>query len=230
MAPCALASTGGPAGNLAAVAHQTVDEILALLEAVRVEGLPPALHARASPEAYRSMSHDVLRQSHAHAAAERPTASAVYAQGDRAMYLWSRQGPDAAPWVALVTSVSRTRAGIVLNAGYRVVVESAEEAAALAGDPGRALATLLARYGVSFYTGRKRVYFAAEHRVELPARLETLGPDAFARAVGLETPPVGAKVAVNVVASPGEGGETLLSWFFVLDLTRYEQETRPRGR
>ena len=30
--------------------------------------------------------------------------------------------------------------------------------------------------------------------------------------------------------SPAEAGVTLLSWFFVLDLTRYEHETRQRGR
>jgi hypothetical protein len=212
------------------VANQTVDEIVASLEAVRAEGAPEGPYVRAAPEAYRAMSHDVLRQPHAHDTAERPGAAAVYTQGERALYLWSRQGPGGAPWVGLVTSVSRTRAGIVLNAGYRVLTGTPEEAAALAEDPGRALATLVSRFGVSYYTGRKRVYFMPEHVVELGARLETLGPDAFARAVGLETPPDGAQVAVNVAVSPGDGATTRLSWFFVLDLTRYERETRPRGR
>lgn len=213
------------------MANQTVDEIVEALAAVRAEGVPGGPYVRAAPEAYRAMSHDVLRQPHAHDTAERPRASAVYAlEDDRAMHLWTRQGPGGAPWVGLVTSVSRTRAGIVLSAGYRVLAETPEEAEALAEDPGRALATLVSRFGVSYYTGRKRVYFLPEHVVELGARLETLGPDAFARAVGLETPPDGAQVAVNVAVSPGEGATTRLSWFFVLDLTRYERETRPRGR
>lgn len=212
------------------MAAQTVDEIVASLEAVRADGAPEGPYVRAAPEAYRAMSHDVLRQPHAHDTAERPRASAVYAQGDRGLCLWTRPGPNGAAWVGLVTSVSRARAGIVLNAGYRVLTESAEDAEALAGDPGRALATLVTRFGVSYYTGRKRVYFMPEHVVELPARLETLGPDAFARAVGLETPPDGAQVAVNVAVSPGDDGATRLAWFFVLDLARYERETRPRGR
>lgn len=210
--------------------HQTVDEIAELLEAVRAEGAPQGPYVRTSPEAYRSMSHDVLRQSHAHDAADRPRASARYRQGEREMSLWTRQGPEEAPWVALVTSVTRVRRGIVVNAGYRVGAESPEAAAALAADPGRAFATLVNRFGVSFYTGRRRVYFAPEHLIPLDGKLESLGPEAFARAVGLEEPPVGAKVAVNVAVSQAEPGITRLSWFFVLDLVRYEAETRPRGR
>ncbi len=212
------------------MANQTVDEIVALLEPLRAEEGPRPPYARAAPEAYRAMSHDVLRQSHAHDAAERPDASASYVQDERAMHLWTRQGPGDAPWVALVTSVTRTRAGIVLNAGYRVVTETPEEAAALALDPARALATLATRFGASFYTGRKRVYLMPEHLVEIGGRLDSLGPDQFARAVGLETPPDGSKVAVNVVVSPGEGTTTRLSWLFVIDLTRYEAGSRPRGR
>ncbi len=212
------------------MANQTVDEIVALLDGVRVDVVPEAPSVRAAPEAYRAMSHDVLRQSHAHDTAERPDASARYEQGERFMSLWTRQGPKGAPWVGLAISVSRTRAGAVLNAGYRVSTDSADEAAALAGDPARALATLVTRFGISYYTGRKRVYFVPEHLVELSVRLDTLGPDQFARAVGLETPPDGSKVAVNVVVSPGEEGVSRLAWFFVLDLTRYERELRPRGR
>lgn len=212
------------------MAHQTVEQIVESLEAVRADGAPEGPYARATPAAYRSMSHDVLRQSHAHDAAERPDGAARYESGGGALNLWTRRGPSGAPWVALVTSVNRTRKGILLNAGYRVPADSTEDAAALAADPARALATLITRYGVSFYSGRRRVYFLPEHLVPLTAPLETLGPDAFARAVGLETPPDGAKVAVNVAVSPGEDGATRFSWFYVLDLTRYEEDARPRGR
>ncbi len=210
--------------------HQSVDDITQLLEANRAAGVPEGPFARATPEGYRSMSHDVLRQTHAHDAAERPDGAASYSGDGAVLNLWTRRGPDGAPWVALVTSVNRTRKGILLNAGYRVLADSADEAAALAVDPARALATLITRYGVSFYTGRRRVYFLPEHLVALDAPLSSLGPDAFARAVGLETPPDGAKVAVNVAVSAGDKGITRFSWFFVLDLTRYEQETRQRGR
>lgn len=212
------------------MANQTAEEIVALLAPLRAADAPVGPVVRAAPEAYRAMSHDVLRQSHAHDAVERPTASASFVQDDRAMHLWTRQGPGGAPWVALALSVTRNRAGAVLNAGYRVVADGPGDAAALAADPARALATLVTRFGVSFYTGRKRVYLMPEHLVGIEGRLDALGPDEFARAVGLETPPDGAKVAVNVVVSPAEGGATRLSWFFVLDLTRYESESRPRGR
>ena len=212
------------------MAHQSVDDIVDLLEAVRADDAPPGPFARATPEAYRSMSHDVLRQTHAHDAAERPDGAARFEGAGPDLDLWTRRGPDGAPWLALATSVTRTRKGILLNAGYRVLTTSTEEAAALAADPARALATLITRYGISFYSGRRRVYFLPEHLVPLDAPLATLGPDAFARAVGLETPPDGAQVAVNVAVSPGDQGVTRFSWFFVLDLTRYERDARPRGR
>lgn len=212
------------------MANQTADEIVDLLEPLRSVEPPSGPYARADPGAYRAMSHDVLRQTHAHDTAERPAASAAYLQGDRELFLWTRPGPGGAPWVGLATSVTRGRGGIVVNAGYRVPVGSADEAAALAEDPSRALAELVTRFGVSYYTGRKRVYLQPEHRVELEGRLDALGPDQFARAVGLETPPDGAKVAVNVALGQDDEGATLLRWFFVLDLTRYEAEARPRGR
>jgi hypothetical protein len=210
--------------------RQTVDDICDLLADCRAYGAPAGPYARATPDAYRGMCSDVLRQSHAHDAADRADASAAYEHGDSAMYLWTRQGPDNAPWVALVTSVSRTRAGTVLNAGYRVGADSPEEAAALADDPSRTLATLVTRFGVSYYTGKKRVYFVPEQSVEIEGRLEALGPEEFARATGLETPPDGSRVAVNVSVSPGEDGMTLLRWLFVLDVTRYEKEMRPPRR
>jgi hypothetical protein len=176
------------------------------------------------------MSHEVLRQTHAHDAVERPDASARYEHGATAMHLWTRQGPGGADWVALVSSVTRTERGIVPNAGYRVLTETPEEAAELARDPGRALATLLARHGVSYYDGRQRIYFTPQLLVNLPGPLETLGPDAFARAVGLEEPPEGSLVAVNVAVSTGRDGTTRLSWLFVLDLTAYEREAQARRR
>lgn len=210
--------------------RQTVDQIVELLEAVRADGVPEGPYVRAAPEAYRAMSHDVLRQSHAHDAAERATATATFTVDESTMHLWTRQGPNDAPWVALVTSVTGNGSGRVLNAGYRVLASSVEEAAELSQDPARALATLVTRFGVSYYTGRKRVYFVPWQDVEIPGRLDALGPDEFARVVGLETPPDGARVAVNVVVAPGEGGLTRLRWLFVLDVTRYERESRPRGR
>lgn len=210
--------------------RQTIDDIVGLLGSIAGDPPPTKPYVRAGADAYRAMCSDVLRQSHAHDAADRAHAAAGYVHGDSAMYLWTRQGPDNAPWVALVTCVNRTRAGVVLNAGYRVTVDSGEEAAELAGDPARALAILVTRFGVSYYTGSKRVYFSPEQPVEIPGRLEALGPEEFARAVGLETPPDGARVAVNVAPAPGEDGTTLLRWLFVLDVTRYEKETRPPRR
>lgn len=209
---------------------QTVDDIVALLDPLRADGVPEGRIVRATPEAYRSMSHEVLRQTHAHDTAERAQAAAVYRVDDREMCLWTRQGPGGASWVGLTSSVIRSRAGMVLNAGYRVPAGSPQEAASLVGDPARALGTLLTGFGVSFYTGRTRVYFLPEHRVELDGRLDALGPEQFARAVGLETPPDGSQVAVNVVVSKTDDGASRLSWFYVLDLTRYEDALRPPGR
>ena len=210
--------------------NQTIEEIVGLLEAARVEAVPQGPYVRTAADSYRQMSREVLRQSHAHDAVERPDAAARYEHGATAMHLWTRQGPGEAPWVALVSSVSRTEKGIVPNAGYRVLTQTPEAAAALARDPSSALATLVTRYGVSYYDGRQRIYFTPQHLVNLPGPLETLGPDAFARAVGLEEPAAGAQVAVNVAVSTGRDGTTRLSWLFVLDLTAYEQEARARRR
>lgn len=212
------------------MAEQTIDEIVELLEAARVEAVPEGPYARAPAESYRQMSHEVLRQSHAHDAVERPDAAARYEHGATAMHLWTRQGPGGAAWVALVFSVRRTEEGIVPNAGYRVLTETPEDAAALARDPSRALATLLTRHGISYYDGRQRIYFTPQLVVNLPGPLETLGPDAFARAVGLAEPPAGAQVTVNVTVSTGRDGSTRLSWLFVIDLTAYEQEAQTRRR
>jgi hypothetical protein len=62
----------------------------------------------------------------------------------------------------------------------------------------------------------------------LPAPLAELGPDRFARAVGLETPPAGTDVAVNVATARSRDGLTRLAWLFVLDLTRYAEDARAR--
>ena len=108
--------------------------------------------------------------------------------------------------------------------------DSAEEAAALAGDPGRALATLVTRYGITYYSGTQRVFFLPQLLVNLSAPLASLGPDAFSKAVSLQEPPDGAQLAVNVASYRGRDGSTRLSWFFVLDLARYEREARARRR
>ena len=98
--------------------HQSIEEIVGLLEAARVEAVPQGPYVRTAAESYRRMSHEVLRQSHAHDAVGRPDAAARYEHAATAMHLWTRQGPGRAPWVALVCSVSRTEKGIVPNAGY----------------------------------------------------------------------------------------------------------------
>jgi hypothetical protein len=212
------------------VALQTLDEIADLLESSRAEDVPAGPYVRAPAPAYTQMTHDVLRQTHAHEAAERPDAAARYEYGATSFYLWTRRAPDGAPWVALVTSVSPTERGIVLNAGYRVPADSPEEAAALAADPSRTLATLVTRYGVTYYSGTQRVFFLPQLLVNLPAPLESLGPEAFSKAVSLQTPPDGAQVAVNVASYRGRDGSTRLSWLFVLDLARYEREAKARRR
>ena len=212
------------------MALQTLDEIAELLDSARAEDVPAGPYVRAPAPAYTQMTHDVLRQSHAHEAAERPDAAARYEYGATSLYLWTRRGPDDAPWVALVTSVTPTDRGIVLNAGYRVPAESAEEAAVLASDPSRALATLVTRYGITYYSGTQRVFLLPQLLVNLSAPLASLGPDAFSKAVSLQAPPDGAHLAVNVASYRGRDGSTRLSWLFVLDLARYEREAKARRR
>ena len=212
------------------MAPQTLDEIAELLADARAEDAPEGPYARAPAGAYSQMTHDVLRQTHAHQTAERPDASARYEYGATSLYLWSKSAPDGAPWTALVTSVRRGDRGIMIEAGYRVPADSAEHAAALAAEPGRALATLLARYGLSLYDGRQRVLLAPQLVVNLPGPLRSLGPDRFARAVGLQEPPPGAQVAVNTVSYEGRDGATRLSWLWVLDLAAYERDAKARRR
>lgn len=211
------------------MSRQTAADIVALLEPLRAEHPPAGPYAQVSAENYRRMSHDVLRQRHADDAARRPDAAATYEQAGSHLHLWVKRGPDEAQWVALVTSVGRP-GDIALNAGYRVPAESADEAAELAADPARALAELIAGYGVSYYSGTKRVYFLPEHLLRLSQPLERLGPAEFARAVALEEPPDGAQIAVNVALSSTSDGGTRLSWFFVLDLSRYGRDAAGRRR
>ncbi len=216
-------------GRLPRVPHQSAEEIVALLEAARVEGAPEGPFGQVSAEAYRRMSHDVLRQRHAQECAERPDASATYAHAGSHLHLWVRRGPGAAPWVALATSVGRP-GQIAVNAGYRVFAADDEEAAVLAADPARALANLLVRHGVSYYSGTQRVYLLPEHVLSLEKPLDRHSALEFQRAVALEEPPEGAQVAVNVALSTTEVGDTRLAWFFVLDLTAYEREAAGHRR
>ncbi len=212
------------------MARQTVDEIVEALEAVRSPDAPAGPYVRVPAPRYTSMTHDVLRQSHAHDTVERPDASATYHQAVADLHVWTRSGPDGGPWVALATSVTRLADRIVVDAGFRVPADSPEHAAELARDPARTLATLLTRFGLSYYSEKKRVFVTPLHVASLSAPLEELGPDQFARAVGLETPPDGTAVAVNVAVSRSRDGMTRLAWLFVLDLTRYAAEARPRRR
>ncbi len=219
----------GAPGRLPPVPRQTAADIVALLGPLRTGQPPAGPYAQVSSGNYRRMSHEVLRQRHAEDAARRPDAAATYEKAGSVLHLWVKRGPDDAEWVALVTSVGRP-GGITLNAGYRVAAESAEEAAELAADPARALAKLVAGYGVSYYSGTKRVYFLPEHVLQLSQPLDRLGPAEFARAVALEEPPDGAQVAVNVALSSTSDGGTRLSWFFVLDLSRYARDAAARRR
>jgi hypothetical protein len=212
------------------VARQTVDQIVEALEAVRSPEPPAGPYVRVPAARYTAMTHDVLRQSHAHDTVQRPDASATYAQSVADLHLWTRSGPDGGPWVALATSVTRLEGRIVVDAGFRVPADSSEHAAELARDPARTLATLLTRFGLSYYSENRRVYVTPLHVASLSAPLEELGPDQFARAVGLETPTDGTAVAVNVAVSRSRDGMTRLAWLFVLDLTRYAEEARPRRR
>lgn len=214
----------------AAVSRQTIDEIVAVLEATRAAEGPAPPYVRVPAARYASMTHDVLRQGHAHDAVERPDATASYEQAVGTLSLWTRRGPDGGPWVALATGLTRVDRGIVVDAGFRVPADSPEHAAALAQDPARALGVLLTRFGLSYRSEGKRVYVTPLHVVSLSAPLEELGPDQFARAVGLETPPAGTAVAVNVKVARSRDGLARLAWLFVIDLTRYAAEARPRRR
>jgi hypothetical protein len=202
---------------------QSVDDIVALLAPLRAEDGPAGPYGQVPAASYLSMSHDGLRQAHARQTAERPDSAASYVLSGSHLHLWARRGPDDAAWVALVTSVSRP-GRITLNAGYRVLAADAEEAAALSADPARALATLVTRHGISYYSGTKRVYLLPEHIIDISRPLDRLGPAEFQKAVALEEPPDGARVAVNVSLSNTAEGATRLSWFFVLNLTSYSGE------
>lgn len=212
------------------MARQTIDEIVAALEATRLPDPPTGPYIRVPAARYTRMTGDVLRQGHAHDAVDRPDASASFEQSIATMHLWSRRGPDGGPWVALVTSVTQHDRGIVIDAGFRVPADSPEHAAELARDPARALATLLTRFGLSYYSENKRVFITPLHIASLSGELEDLGPDQFARAVGLEVPPDGSAVAVNVSVARSRDGMTRLAWLFVVDLTAYAAEATPRRR
>lgn len=208
---------------------QTADDITALLAPLRREEPPTGPYARVPADSYGRMSLDGLRQAHAHQTAERPDAAATYERAGSFLHLWAKAGPGDAAWTALVTSVSRPD-GIALNAGYRVIARDADEARALAADPARALAQLVTRHGVSYFSGTRRVYLLPEHIIDIPTPLDRLGPAEFQRAVALEEPAEGAQVAVNVALSTTAEGATRLSWFFVLDLTAYAREVAAHRR
>lgn len=179
--------------------------------------------------AYVSMSGDGLRQAHAHQSAERADAAATFTHTGGQLHLWTRRGPGGAPWVALVTSVSAPDR-IALSAGYRVPAADAEEAGILAEDPARALARLLGLYGLTYFSGSQRVRLLEEHIVRVPGAFDRLSPSEFQRAVALEEPPEGARLAVNVAVSTTSDGATRLAWFFVIDLAAYGREVAARRR
>jgi hypothetical protein len=212
------------------VTSQTARDILELMGPLHAGAPPPGSPSRVPADSYRRMSGEGLRQNHAHGAAERPDGAASFVASGSHLHLWSRRGPDDAPWVALATSVSppdRLR----IDAGFRVIADGGEQAAALASDPARALAELVVRHGVSYFSGsRRRVYLLPEHVIDLSQPLDRLSPAEFQRAVALEEPPEGARLAVNVALSTTAQGSTRLAWFFVLDLTAYSAEVAARRR
>lgn len=208
---------------------QGPDDITALLAPLRTGEPPAGPYGQVPAESYRRMSLDGLRQAHAHRTAERPDAAATYECAGSSLHLWAKAGPGDAAWTALATSVSRPDR-ILVNAGYRVLAADADEARELAADPARALAALVTRHGISYFSGTRRVYLLPEHIIDIPVPLDRLGPAEFQRAVALEEPPEGAQVAVNVALSTTPAGSTRLSWFFVLDLTDYAREVAARRR
>lgn len=211
------------------MSNQSVDDILTLLEPLRAAEPPEGTLVAVPAAGYRHMSHDGLRQRHAHETAERPDAAVSFECAGAHLHLWAKAGPGGRPWAALVTSVSRP-GRLLVNAGYRVRADDAEQAAEFGARPDLALAHLVTRHGVSYYSGSRRVYLLPEHIIDIPRPLDQLGPNEFQKAVALEEPPEGAQLAVNVALSNTPQGATRLSWFFVLDMTAYSREVAAARR
>ncbi|MEQ8832966.1 MAG: hypothetical protein RIB67_00815 [Miltoncostaeaceae bacterium] len=211
------------------MSQQSVDDILALLDPLRAAEPPSGPIAAVPAASYHHMSHEGLRQRHAHETADRPDAAVSFECAGAHLHLWAKAGPGGRPWAALATSVSRPDR-MLLNAGYRVLADDADQAAEFGARPELALAHLVTRHGISYYSGTRRVFLLPEHIIEISQPLDRLGPAEFQKAVALAEPPDGAQVAVNVALSNTPQGATRLSWFFVLDMTAYSREVTAARR
>lgn len=209
---------------------QTPDQVVAGLAEVREAEPPAGPFLRGNPARYSAMTADVLRQSHAQEAAERPDSSAVYAQALGPMRLWVRRVPGGAPSVALAVSVHEVERGPIVDAGYRVYADSDEHAGLLAADPALALAVLLGRFGLAHRGGDGPTLLVPLRVATLPAPLEELTFNRFARAVGLEGAPDDGRVAVNMRVQRSRDGASRIAWLFAIDLGRYAADARSRRR
>ncbi|MGD9694778.1 MAG: hypothetical protein AB7V42_03850 [Thermoleophilia bacterium] len=209
---------------------QSTEEIVAGLAEARGPEPPSGPYLRAPAARYEAMTAGVLRQSHAHEAAERPDAAATYEQALGPMHLWVRRVPGAAPSVALALSVHRSERGVYVDAGYRVYGDSDGHAAELAADPALALATLLTRFGLEHRTPAGPRLLVPLRVANLPAPLEELSLGRFGRAVGMDGMPEDGRVAVNMRAQRSGDGSSRLAWLFAIDLGRYEADARSHRR
>lgn len=211
-------------------ATDPIDAIVAVLDPLRTGDAPRSGLVSVSAGAYAHMSHEVMRQRHADQLAARPRASATLATAGSHLHLWSREAPNGAPWVGLATATVPEGRPVGVAAAYRIHLSSTEEAADLAAQPTRALATLLVRHGLTHHNGRSRVHISPSHELDLPTPLDRLGPTEFTRAVALSEPPDGAQVTVNFNSATTSAGRTRLTWLFVMNMTSYVAEAAAARR
>lgn len=221
------------------VTVQTFDELLQAIQAAEAEGEIEAFPqvGAVAQEQYEANSGKGLRREHALELFESPDQLTTYRHRDLRFLVATRRGPGPKPWVALAIAKPDPRASnrFVVHAGFRLYVDAEDEATRLAGSPSLAFATLLRRYGRTFFNEGRRVRFLPLFTFSIP-HPPGAGqiPGWLFDALQLKPEP-GSQIGLGAVFRYDRASSedplsddwlASLAWCYVMDLTAYAEDLK----
>jgi hypothetical protein len=201
---------------------QSRDELVEALEAVRIDPEAGKYSVRTG-EAFDDQSLGVVRRGHAEAAVQVPDGLGLYEYAENRMFIATQAVRAKDEGFVLVVLGGEQGKRREIDSAFRLYCAD-EEALSLAANPSEAFATFLARHGLLFTSGGRRVRFVPAHIVEIPRGAQDF--DVFGE-MGINVTPL-HEITVSM-SMKLSSDRAQIAWPFVLDRTSYREELARHG-